>query len=508
RTLGGAVVTALAAFIVAAAAPPVVVDGTRLPAGSTMVVRDKVYVALRPVGEALGAQVSYDGKARQVTVTTVLRQIILRIGDPVAAINGQRQPLDAPALVIGGRVALPLRALGRALGASVRYDMGAREVVVFTKGEAAPLSRTPAMPRVSGANTLEGTITDVQLNQSPQTVQIDVNGASYNISVPDGTRIAFRDTHGGMASEGSLSQVRPGDTLIATLDSAGRLISISDIFSGFNGTIASVAGTSMVLTNGKVVIGDASATSVTLDATPSSFGNLRSGDLVTVRADPRSGKVRDIVALRPGGFATSASATTSPGSTEALRIENVWYDASRAFRAGQVVHISATGTPRASAFFDLSNVLVGNAMREVSSGRYEGDYPVQVGTNLIDIPLIVRLNKGSLSAQAQARDPLTVITTPPSVKDTAPAPSARINSTQPNIYATFSTPGDKGMDIGSLRMTVNGRDVSAEATKTPQFISYFPRSTVTPGRINVEVRGADLAGNPVSFRWSFVVATK
>ncbi|MBC5823659.1 MAG: copper amine oxidase N-terminal domain-containing protein [Candidatus Eremiobacteraeota bacterium] len=508
RGLRALTVTA-AAFALAAATPAVVVDGVRLGPGSTMVVRGKVYVALRPVGRALGADVSYDGKAHRVTVTTVLRQVILRMGDPVALVNGEPEQLDASAQIVNHQVALPLRALSAALGADVRYDDKARQVVVSSKVSSAPIAQG-GRAQSSAASTLEGTITSVRLDEPPPTVQMTVNGVPYNVSVPEQTRVSFRDTHGGLTQTGQVSQVRPGDTLIVTLGPSGAVVSVADIYAGFNGTIASAAGTSMVLTNGKVVIGDATDTSVTLNARQASFAELKSGDLVTVRADPRTGKVRDIVALTPGGIATSATATARPGSQAgtSLRIEAVNDGNVRGLRQGQLLHVSAMGTPGARAWFDLSNFIVGNPMREVRSGRYEGEYAVQAGTNILGAPLIVRLDKDGQSVQAQASEPVDIITTPPAIKDTAPAPSSRVNNPRPNIYATFSTPGDAGMDVGSLRIAVNGKDVTAQAARTPQFVAYYPPSELSPGPATVEIRGSDAAGNAVTFQWSFVIAQR
>jgi hypothetical protein len=116
------------------------------------------------------------------------------------------------------------------------------------------------------------------------------------------------------------------------------------------------------------------------------------------------------------------------------------------------------------------------------------------------------LSKNGVTAQSQAPDPLDIITSPPTVQDVAPDDGARINNQRPNIYASFSTTGDEGMDESSLRMFVNGRDVSAQATRTPQFIAYLAPSDIGAGRVIVEVRGADKAGNRVSYKWSFTTA--
>ena len=237
-----------------------------------------------------------------------------------------------------------------------------------------------------------------------------------------------------------------------------------------------------------------------------SFGDLKAGDLVTVRSDPRTGKVRDVVALTPHGATTSATATPSAQAPSAdLKISDVTDDADHAFRVGQTLHVRMDGTPGATATFDLSNVVVDNPMKETQPGHYEGAYVVEVGTNLVDAPIIVRLAKNGLTAQAVGPDPLAIITTPPTVQDVKPDVDAQVNNARPNIYVTFSSFGDRGVDAQSLKLVVNGKDVTSQATRTAEFISYLPAADLGGGKVTVEVSGSDTAGNSLYYRWSFTV---
>jgi hypothetical protein len=147
-------------------------------------------------------------------------------------------------------------------------------------------------------------------------------------------------------------------------------------------------------------------------------------------------------------------------------------------------------------------------MRETRPGHYEGEYLVSVGTNLTDAPIFVRLVRNAETALAEAPHALTIVTTPPSVKETAPGDGARINVARPNIFAAFSSVSNRGMDPASLRMKVNGSDVTAQTTRTPSFISFYPPAGFRPGRVEVEVKGTDIAGNSVEYAWTFVIGQK
>jgi Copper amine oxidase N-terminal domain len=489
----------------APANPHVVVNGKSLPPDTVAIIDKRVYVAVRAVGEALGAYVTTNDAQRTVTVTTLLRQVVLRVDSPNAMVNGQEIRLSAPPRRSGTRIMLPLRALAAVYGASVTYKSKTHGVVVSSGSHAVgpPPSAQPSL----FTKTYSGTVVAVNMEGREPTIQFTAASSSYTASVPAGTAVEFRDVHGAMTGHGTLSAVRPGDALIVTLDAAGRLVSIADLFASVSGTIASVADESMVLTNGRVISASPNAI-VALDGKPASFASLQAGDQVTVREDPISGEVRDVVALTPGGYAAAATATPSAQTqgASALTITSANDNAQRPLRAGSVLTVTLDGTPGAQAEFDLSDVFAHNPMRETQPGHYEGTYEVSVGTNLTNAPILVRLTKNGLTALAEAPDPATIITTPPSVGEIEPGNGSHINISRPNIIATFVTVGNTGMDPGSLKLEVNGRDVTAESTRTPSFISYYPTLDLPPGLVDVRLQGTDIAGNGLEYDWSFTVA--
>jgi hypothetical protein len=492
-----------AAMLLGAAVPSIVVDGTSLPASAVAVIKDKAYVSLRAAASALNADVAFDGRTKTVTLTTVVRQAVMHIGDTSVVINGQRTKMNAAPQLVLGRVMLPLRSLAVALGAHVAFDGASHRVVVALATDSTAPSGSASSPNRQQSHTLQGTVNRVDLSPGAPAVYIGVGPQEYRIAVPLGTNIQYRETRGNIAGNGSIAQVRAGDTLIAVLDQSGALESIADIFTGYTGTVASVAGWSMVLTNGRVVNADKAATAVSLDGQPGTLDALHAGDMVTVRADPKSGKVRDVVALSPATPGTTAGAATQSGD---LQIDAIDDNADRALRAGQTLRVRATGTRGATVAFDIGDLVGGILMPETQPGRYEGVFNIQVGTNFINAPIVVRATKGSSRAQAVASDPLTIITTPPSIKEAAPAAGASVNNLRPSLFATFATLGDRGMQADTLRLWVDGVDVSAAAVRTPGFISYLPQADLEAGVVSVKIRGFDTAGNPLEYKWSFVIA--
>jgi hypothetical protein len=91
---------------------------------------DRTMVPMRAIFDALGAEVRWNGTTQTITATKGETVIVLRLGNNMATINGVATPLDQPAVAIDGRTLVPLRFVGDALGAGVRWDGEARTVTI------------------------------------------------------------------------------------------------------------------------------------------------------------------------------------------------------------------------------------------------------------------------------------------------------------------------------------------------------------------------------------------
>jgi hypothetical protein len=99
--------------------PPITEDGRTL-------------VPFRAVGEALGAEVAWDGQSRVVTLNREQTKIELKIGDPAARVNGEDVNLDVPAKIMNDRTLVPLRFVAEYLGAYVQWDGEKRVITIET----------------------------------------------------------------------------------------------------------------------------------------------------------------------------------------------------------------------------------------------------------------------------------------------------------------------------------------------------------------------------------------
>ncbi|HEX8807159.1 MAG TPA: stalk domain-containing protein [Candidatus Aquilonibacter sp.] len=97
-----------------------------------------VYVPVRTLADALGAQTSIEG--RNIDVVRPGQSVHLRIGDVHARVNGMPLTLDHAPFRVRGRVMIGLRSMERAFGVHASYDARSARIAVMTPGigEASP----------------------------------------------------------------------------------------------------------------------------------------------------------------------------------------------------------------------------------------------------------------------------------------------------------------------------------------------------------------------------------
>ncbi|SMF32289.1 Copper amine oxidase N-terminal domain-containing protein [Paenibacillus barengoltzii] len=113
----------------------VLVDGRKVKfqGGDPFMENGRVQVPLRGVGEALGAKVEFNGAQKKVKYTKGDKSIELTIGSKQALVDGQSVAMDTAAKAIKGRTYVPLRFVSENLGESVSWDQVANWVWIGSK---------------------------------------------------------------------------------------------------------------------------------------------------------------------------------------------------------------------------------------------------------------------------------------------------------------------------------------------------------------------------------------
>lgn len=138
RTLVLIAIVALFVSAFLAFSRPVVmlVDGERVDTDVPPVTTetDHVYVPLRSVADALGAEMQTDPKIGKIYVTLGGETLSLHVGDRRAYVNAIPFTLRRAPFVVRGRVMVPLDAVAHSLKVRAKYDQREGRIEVNTPG--------------------------------------------------------------------------------------------------------------------------------------------------------------------------------------------------------------------------------------------------------------------------------------------------------------------------------------------------------------------------------------
>jgi hypothetical protein len=172
---------------------------------------------------------------------------------------------------------------------------------------------------------------------------------------------------------------------------------------------------------------------------------------------------------------------------------------------GVDLKFTLVGTPGGRASVGIQGVNRDVPMKEVKPGHYEASYTVR---RLDHFPasgaIVGRLDIGGQIARTRLSQPLVVDAKPPVLRNVLPKENDTVPPGAVTIGATFDDSGGVGVDLKTVRILMDGRDVTPSAEITPQFFSY--RVTPAPGAHQVQVNAQDLRGNAMRHSWSFTVA--
>lgn len=90
----------------------------------------RTLVPIRFISEALGYNVSWNQEKREVSVFNQSVDMVLKIGDKDAIVNGKLINLDVPAKIVESRTFVPLRFIGESFGMFVDWNDTERKVIV------------------------------------------------------------------------------------------------------------------------------------------------------------------------------------------------------------------------------------------------------------------------------------------------------------------------------------------------------------------------------------------
>lgn len=469
---------------------------------SAQVVDGRVVVPMREVFAALGLEIRQSGRTIDTRLPT--GSVSFALDSSQAFVDGRPVALDTNVQKLGGSIYVPLRLLAAALGAQTTYDQRGASVEIVSSffGRTSGAEQR----RADGGSDVQGVVSALDTDSQPPSITVARGGTARTISVSSDAKIWTEDVTIHSQLPGSLDDVHVGDALHAILARDGRLVSVFDYYRSTSGTISATSLSDLVLGDGRVITPSGAtiitldaAPARLADLENGDYVTVRSnpesGELRAIVASRKGAPV----ASGPAGSAARAAVPTAAIASVALSVQ-------RPLRAGESFDVLMKGTPGGRATFDIGDYLMSLPMHEAAPGVYNGRFRIPERFNLTDVPVFGELTVGRATApRLAAAQTLSATTTPPTIDQVAPMPGQTINNPRPSIYATYAAPTSIGINTESVALIVDGHDVTSAATRMGSFIVYSPSTDLGGGPVRVEVKVSDAAGNTATKAWGFTV---
>ncbi len=158
------------------------VDGEKVafnPGEEPVFINERIYVTLRTVGDALGAECSWDGENRVVTLVRNDKAIMLPVDAGMYYVDGAGYAYDqdmAP-LMMNGRTWVPLRMVSESFGVKISWDGKTNTVKIDSTQGSKQVVASVDTPVLAAASTQEGICDEFKyiLENVPYT-EIDIAG--------------------------------------------------------------------------------------------------------------------------------------------------------------------------------------------------------------------------------------------------------------------------------------------------------------------------------------------
>ena len=482
-------VLALGLAFAQASGPSVKVNGVLLDA-PVKTVRGSLLLPMRAVFEALQAEVRWFPAARQITAVRGDVTVQLWIDKPVAIVNDREIPLAVAPTLIGGSTYVPLRFPAEAFGGDVVW-LGAQRLAVVT---IAPLTPPFPVPSIDDMPPVMGRLSPVELTGVLVThaavrdgeslvIREPGTGELQTVTIPPGTALTRNNAAAAVAD------LQPGDLVVVTRDDGGKVQHVSATYQLVDGKVAGFAESKLLLQDGGVYQVSPQAQARDARGNAMALADIRTGQEVTLRVTPGTTMIWGIT-VPPTQPAPDPVQIVSVGAP----------DYTRPLRQGDTLTLQVTGTPGADKVTaSVGQAITGIELIEREPGKYSRQITLGANIPVTEAPIIATLRKGAVTREAQSAGKVAIDQAAPVCRPLDPSPGTPIFDTNPVIMAAIDDDG-VGIDLRSVRLLVNGRDVTANAEVGEHSIRY-PAAGLPYGTTRFRLEMADRAGNVTGQDW-------
>jgi hypothetical protein len=192
------------------------------------------------------------------------------------------------------------------------------------------------------------------------------------------------------------------------------------------------------------------------------------------------------------------NAPIGPAVAISLFVKSFTANVSGPIPLGAEILVTLVGSPGGRANFSIPNVVEHVTMMEVSGGVYIGRYTVVSGRDIDGATIVGQLiaKDGTQSPLLAAPNQISIDTLRPKLVNVFPDDGEQIATSRPVLYCGYDDGAGTGIDPQSIKVQVDGYDVTAASTIGKFGVSYQPAAGLAVGDHTFYVSVADHAGNP------------
>lgn len=184
-------------------------DGTELPLPDDVqvqIVEGSVMVPLRVVAEQLGCKVKWDNVTKTATIEKGGSLLKLGLNLPTAEASGKPVQLDTPAFLSGSTIFVPLRFVGEATGAAVKWDNVSKTVSITSPVQTSGGSVNPTEPPAGNSSPANraASVTGISFTGNRLSISLDGSVSPTVFTMTGKDRIVIDLPNSGFA--GSFSK--------------------------------------------------------------------------------------------------------------------------------------------------------------------------------------------------------------------------------------------------------------------------------------------------------------
>ncbi|MCL5037950.1 MAG: copper amine oxidase N-terminal domain-containing protein [Chloroflexi bacterium] len=211
---------------------------------------------------------------------------------------------------------------------------------------------------------------------------------------------------------------------------------------------------------------------------------------------------------QPAPVPSTPTPAPPPTTTAPPRIDSVTHNATAPLHPGDTIVVTIRGEPGAQGSFDIFSVAQNVSMREVSPGTYEGSFIIPAAAqNVSNLAVFGRLTRDGKQNMMGASAGVSIFAQAVSIEKILPEENSTVTTNRPNILVIFKSSGNIKVLPESISLLVNGQNVTQQASKNEDVVSYLPQTNLNAGSNLVFISFRDSAGNSIQKQWSFNIQT-